>query len=380
MACWVVGLPTSFALQNVGVALVAAAGVFFRPPEAPRRFPPWLVPPLLYWAWMIGRGVADPTPFFFQKMQLYLLWGAVPVAVWLNAGRVRRRMPHFLTGFSIWMTAYAVAAAIRYWADPEGVLRQMAESGPFPLPFNTHHIYYGAMMGTAVLIFIDRAMRNRWYGGAALATFALLHITTSRTALASLYAALVGGLGWVAVRRRRWGWLAVVLGGTLAAGVAAYGLFPTFRIKVDTFRHEVRLWREGANPNDRSLLIRWETWKKGLELWQEHPWVGVGIGRFPEAVAEIYRRGTWLVEPYHLPPHMQWLYTAAATGIVGLVLLIWVWGVVPLRALRKGRWLPMAWGLLMAGVFTSEFFLERQTGLAFFLLFWTVWNVELDHA
>jgi len=380
LAAFTVGLLTLFPLQNIGLMLMALAGLLEPPPLHVFR-KSWLWLPVLYYAWAVITAIPPMDAELLKvKAALYVLFLAWPFVVMLNKERLLRILPLYLKGFALWVLLYAVAAAGLFFTDSESALAAMKQSKPFPLPFHTHHIYYGAMVAAAVLIFIWLGLqtrKKRWWG-AALMLAVLFHVTVSRTGLAALYAALAVAAMAIAVLHRRMGW---ALGGVAVLAlfiVGAYRASPPFQVKVDDFFHEIQLLREGANPNDRSLLIRWESWKAGWHvIHTTFPW-GAGLDRLPAAVQQAYEGRTWLVPEQRLPPHAQWLYTTAALGMPGLILLL----LITFRPLWVGwhrrRWLPMAWSVLMAVVFISEPFLERQTGIAFFFFFWTLWNIYLD--
>ncbi len=380
IAIFSVGLLSFFSLQNIGLILLGIGGLVDPPALASFRRK-WLAIPLLYYAWAFVSGIPPAnSAFFTQKMALYSLFLAWPVIVMLHRKRILRDARTYFKGFVLWVLLYAGAAVVLFLLHAPSALSAMKRSASFPLPFHTHHIYYGAIMATAILLSLWLALTERakaWLAVGGLLTV-LFHVSVSRTGLAAFYVAFVIALLLIARYYRRMKW---AFGGLMIITIfigGAYLFSPPFRVKADTLFHEMQLLRQHANPNDRSLLIRWESWKAGWRIIQDYFPRGTGIDRFPEAIRQAYEGRTWLVPEQRLPPHAQWLYTAGALGLPGLLglLLLTLW---PLwQGIRRRMWLPVAWAALMAVVLVSEPFLERQTGIAFFMFFWTLWNLFLD--
>jgi len=65
------------------------------------------------------------------------------------------------------------------------------------------------------------------------------------------------------------------------------------------------------------------------EAWQQHPWVGIGLGEFPSRVRRAFEEGR--IHAYYsggADPHSTWLGAMAETGLIGLVGLVGYWIVV----------------------------------------------------
>lgn len=82
---------------------------------------------------------------------------------------------------------------------------------------------------------------------------------------------------------------------------------------------------------------------KGIawEAWGRHPWVGGGLGTFPQAVAAAFRAGR--IHYTTADPHSTWWGALAETGLIGtLGLLLW-WSAVIRLGRRADQHTPHRW-------------------------------------
>jgi O-antigen ligase len=103
-------------------------------------------------------------------------------------------------------------------------------------------------------------------GLGAIGAMALL-LSGSKGAMLAGAIALMFQAGLRGITGRRAGWAALAVAGIGVAAVAVRG----------------GVWGEWASPQgERSLLFRWHYWQGAARMWAEHPWLGVGPGRFQE--------------------------------------------------------------------------------------------------
>ena len=74
------------------------------------------------------------------------------------------------------------------------------------------------------------------------------------------------------------------------------------------------------------VATRVDIWRAGVDIWEEHPLVGVGIGGFPQAYSEAHLPGKQFLPGtvFAPPPHAHnlILQQLAETGLLGLVSLL----------------------------------------------------------
>ncbi|MGI9604747.1 MAG: O-antigen ligase family protein [Acidimicrobiales bacterium] len=170
----------------------------------------------------------------------------------------------------------------------------------------------------------------------------LLFATGSRGSLvAAIPAAL--GVGWMVLRSSRRPLLLVLAGGSVAA-VFAFSLVQSSTAE----RYEE--WLQSPLASDASASDRVDLAKRAVDVFGDHPILGVGPGALPPMTRDINGRA--------LDAHNTPLDVAAEQGVVGLALLgIAVLAPVPQLARRRERWstasLVLLGGVLMQSMSLS---------------------------
>lgn len=115
----------------------------------------------------------------------------------------------------------------------------------------------------------------------------------------------------------RWKKRAVMFSGAVA-GVAAYFVLVKFRaLLAEQFLELFSL--AGSDSDQGSLLMRFALVQHGLEVFREHPILGVGFGHYPAySAVPIFVSGA---ETFVSSPHNGVVTIAAETGIAGLLAL-----------------------------------------------------------
>jgi O-antigen ligase len=70
-------------------------------------------------------------------------------------------------------------------------------------------------------------------------------------------------------------------------------------------------------------LERLAHWQSALDMWRDHPWLGVGFGNYEAAYAE-YALPKWPLALGHA--HNYYLNVAAEAGAIGLLAYLMLWG------------------------------------------------------
>jgi len=216
------------------------------------------------------------------------------------------------------------------------------------------HITQNILMAFGCLLFSELArdaagsrLRLLWGALAGLAAFNVLFLVRGRTGYLVLAALAVLYL----FTRLRWRGLLAAVVLVVAGFVSAYELSPAFHQRVSTGMGEMSQ-QPGETPQG-GVSVRLEFYRNTLGLIRDHPMLGVGTGGFVHAYAGRVQ-GTPM-EPTR-NPHNQYLLTAAELGVVGLVLLLFLFaqqwrcaGRLPnehLRALARGLVLTIMVGSL----------------------------------
>jgi putative inorganic carbon (HCO3(-)) transporter len=83
-----------------------------------------------------------------------------------------------------------------------------------------------------------------------------------------------------------------------------------------------------------AVLERMAHWQAALDMWTDHPWLGVGIGNY-EPVYARYALPQWPLPLGHA--HNYYLNIGAETGVLGLLAYLLLWGAALAGAWRATR-------------------------------------------
>lgn len=103
----------------------------------------------------------------------------------------------------------------------------------------------------------------------------------------------------------------------------------------------------GAEITDANFAVleRMAHWQTALEMWTDHPWLGVGIGNYAPLYAR-YALPLWPLPLGHA--HNYYLNIAAEAGVMGLLSYLLLWGAALIHswraAYRATGWL---WGVAL---------------------------------
>jgi len=161
-------------------------------------------------------------------------------------------------------------------------------------------------------------IRWRWGWGvlAVLAVCNVMLMVQGRTAYLILPAlailCLYAIFGWKGIAA------ATVL--VVTTFIGAYGLSTSFHNRVEEAVVNANNWSPEVAAND-AVTERLEFYYNTVEIIREHPLIGVGTGGFAEAYAKhVVPKG---LAPTR-NPHNQYLLVMAQVGVVGLLLLLWL--------------------------------------------------------
>lgn len=178
--------------------------------------------------------------------------------------------------------------------------------------FQDANLYAGYLLiSLVVVIAVEAIQRTPW----TLVQVGLLAggviLTASRGALVTLVVAAIVGALMVSRGRIR----IVLLGLGVAAG-AFFGALRSGLLAATGIPAIDRLQSSTLSIGDDPRLA---LWTRALELWEEHPFLGVGIGQYRRFSADAYRE---LASGYGYIAHNTFLSFLAEMGVVGLALCV----------------------------------------------------------
>ncbi len=277
-------------------------------------------------------------------------------------------------GYQAWITIVFGIAIVTYATlvlrYPEQMDALIAVGKAIPTP--TEHVKYsmfnayGAIAGITLLRYhrgqLARAIQYL-VGVCTVILIIGMHLLAVRTGLLILYSSILYLGIYEIIRYRRYR-MGIAILSTLVLGLfIGYQNSKTLQTKVGYMLHDWQMYRSGTGQaySDSERIY---SLQMGVELWQEAPITGVGIGQLHERSQSYYAahgRGD-----YYNVPHSQWLYILSGAGIIGFILFL------------AGYFGPLIYGRsdvflqLLYLNFTLSFFvensLERSMSIAFFLV------------
>jgi O-antigen ligase len=387
LALMATGLTTSKVALSIGSLLILVGGIWQLAQQGFRLRPGEhklaLLMGSLFLLSIIGFFFTENRSGWLDDLRIKLPILLVPISVSLCAPFTKKEIHSLLGLFVLTQLVIGGASLIAAYSDYSQMFQRVSANASVPVITGLNHIYFGPALGLAGLIGLswgwrqnDKRLRMAFViGGLLCALF--LHLFTSRTGFMAFYAGIGGWILWLMIDRKAWLWglVAVVLIASIP--VLAYYTVPTFnkRVHVTTWDIEQFMLRsEGDGQADFSGLtvgLRFVAWKASYQIWQESPVLGTGLGDMEEELYKEYQemgvkaKGKQLLRS----SHNQYMEYLAGAGVVGV---LWLLAVLLLPLLYRPYnseallWIHTA---MLAASCLSESFLERQVGVAFYILF-----------
>jgi O-antigen ligase len=195
------------------------------------------------------------------------------------------------------------------------------------LPAPTNHIRYSVIIAVSMVICLAFAIEDkrykyaweRWiYGLLSVYLFYFLHLLSVRTGLAIGYAGIAFLMLLYARHLKRWKQF-TILALILLAPVAAYKSMPGFQQKIHYTLYDLGKFTEGQGDH-YSDAERWQSWRAGLDIGNQHPFFGTGTGKFRQELKAYYAEK--LQKETYERPHNQFINVFACFGLFGLCVFL----------------------------------------------------------
>jgi O-antigen ligase len=331
-----------------------------------------LLAPALSYFW------SENTHFWAGQTRVRLPFLILPLA-FANAPTLSRWQYRSVLYLLVWvMLILCIGVGIHFYLHQEQIISDLQHGRPIPVPRN--HIRFNLLLATAILSggwlwwqrFVWKYAWERTLLAATLVfLFLFIHLLSVRSGLAALYAALLYSVVFGIVRYRKWklGLAALCLMALMP--VVAFETMPSLRNRVYYMWYDWQKFRENAG-GEYSDAMRWVSLEIGIQLWQQHPVLGVGAGDLP---VEVQTLANEQYPNYTLDtklPHNQWIYILCSTGLLGFLMSL-IAILAPLGSQSARRlYLFMAFQVMIFISFLVEYTLETAIGVAFYLFF-TLW-------
>lgn len=260
-----------------------------------------------------------------NQLRLYGYWIIIPV---LALNLKKEWLPNIITAFLGGMFISEIIAYgiyFEWWTFKD-------RTPDYPAPFMSH-IHYSIFLATTSIILLSRLLSKRYSWRSKLPMFIFfitstgnLMISTGRTGQLGFFVAIAIVMIIHYRLTIRSLIFFTVFAVTLAVG--AYSTIDLFKMRVDQATQDVRKLQTG--DYESSWGWRAAFWVVTGDIVREHPMLGAGLGDYRLAAREALEKNShgfneatiaWCSDTHF---HNQYLMILAQTGLVGFVLMIWL--------------------------------------------------------
>jgi O-antigen ligase len=306
--------------------------------------------------------------------------------VFVNLPVLTSRQYKLVLYLLVWvMVVLCIGVGINFLLNYSLIIDDLNHGRPVPVPRN--HIRFNLLLVTAffsgVWLLQQRFVWKYTWERTALFVavifmFLFVHILSVRSGLVALYLALIFTTGWVIVQTGRWKLGAAALMLIVLIPVIALQTVPSLQKRISYMAYDWKKYRENAG-GEYSDAQRWVSLRIGLILWEESPWIGIGVGDMPMEVQRVAndQYPNYSIDPKL--PHNQFIYILCGSGLIGLGLSLLAF-LAPLSSRRARRFYLFAvFQVIVFVSFIVEYTIETAIGVAFYLFF-TLWFMKMPEA
>lgn len=196
------------------------------------------------------------------------------------------------------------------------------------IPTPGSHIRFSVIVAISMILCAGFAIENwklkfaweRWaYAVTAVYLFYFLHILSVRSGLTIAYAGILILAIFYLRRLKIWiqlGMAAMII----VAPLIAYKTLPGLKVKVDYTLYDLGKFKEGQG-DEYSDSQRWVSWRAGLLIGNQHPFFGIGTGKFRSTLDDYYKSQ---LKEYSWRPQNEWINVFAIFGLFGLIIFLFI--------------------------------------------------------
>lgn len=223
---------------------------------------------------------------------------------------------------AVWSSIWVQVA---FYSEHYLFSQSLGFGGSLPTPIN--HIRYSVVVAVSMILCLAFAIEGwkikyqweRWaYGFASVYLFYFLHVLSVRSGLAIAYAGLFLMVIFYLRTFNRWKQMAIVTC-IILAPFMAYKLLPGFEQKVNYTVYDLGMFRQDQG-NAYSDSERWDSWRAGIVIGNQHPFFGTGTGKFRPTLKQYYKEE--LKKEEYTRPHNQFINVFCEFGLFGLSIFL----------------------------------------------------------
>ena len=319
---------------------------------------------------------SDDKVYWLSWVRIKLPFLALPLAFAPIARLSQKSFVLLLYGFIATFFVCTSLVLGNYALHFTSMTSSFSQGTQIPMPFS--HIRYTLMLAFSFFCAVYLWQQNlfaqskneKWLQIAyALFAFIALHILSVRSGLLAVYLGLLY-LALLEIFKRR----QLILGAAIILCIVvlpflAYRYVPSLHNKIGYMQYDLEMYQKG-NINEHSDAMRLLSMQIGLQIWHEHPVLGVGAGDLRDETYKIYAQRYPQISDYNRRlPHNQFIWVLATTGAVGLALFLLAF-FFPLLTTGYYKYGPILilHMMVFSSFFTEDTF-EEQMGSGFYLIF-----------
>jgi len=334
----------------------------------------YLAVTLFFFIVLLSGLFTDDFSYWLERLRLKVPFLGLPF-VFASMPKLSRRQYLGLFYFLVLLIfVTSIGIGVNYALNFEAIQVAIGRGQAIPTPRN--HIRFSLVLALSILAgghlftqqFYWRKRWERWLIlGITLFLFFFIHVLSVRSGLLVLYMAI----GVLAVRymvvTKKYAVGIAGLAGLLLLPILAYIFVPSFKMKIDYARWDLKMHLSGKGEH-YSDSGRITSLKVGLQIGNEHPVLGVGAGDLKQEVQRVYANDYATIDQ-KLMPHNQLVSVYAGMGIVGLLLFLFAF-FYPLFYHKNYRDnLFLAFHVVVFFSFMIENTIENSIGIAFYVFF-----------
>jgi O-antigen ligase len=375
-----IGFTASRALLSIGMGLIVVAALLnLRTINFKTQFSckAILAPTLLFVAVALSFFWSENKSIWWNFTRVHLPFLILPLSFWTLKSFSKRQFEIIVITYVLAFLASTLLVLGNYFWHFKNINEQIIRGGSIPMPYS--HIRYALLVVMAFFASLWLSMNSQFISkkfslAVAAFFFLVIHILSVRSAIFSLYAALIVFLFY---QLKSWGVKKVSLVFAVVIVFVSIIFFtvPSLKNKINYMRYDLR---EYANNNnlDASDGMRLRSWKAGWEVALRQPFYGAGYGDIYDEMSKWYEQ--------HFPelqtdqkklPHNQFLWWWLSIGWLGLFVSIAALLFPLIVNWNRVDWLIKVFYVVLFTSFLWEPTLEEQMGTGFCI----VWLMLLIH-
>lgn len=335
---------------------------------------------------VLSRLYIEDVGLYIKELQLklpflFVAWGIVLVA----NDEFIAKLKYVYYVFIATITLVSILTLANYYFNYITINQTLGYSGAVPVFTGKSHIYFG--MSVAFAIFLSIYVAFKYHSEniknililllASISNLLLILLTANRTGMLCIIAVFAFLLIYFLIKFPKKGFY--TLSGLVIVVIITFlsvKYIPAIKIKYGMTRYDLEQLKEN-NPDNYSISMRIETLKIGWEVFSENLLIGVGPSEVGNKMKEMYvKTNSKLSIENRWNPHNQFFYTFVSFGLIGGSLFLIAF-ILPFFNGQLSNIIFMIFWVTIFATMQVEAIFERQIGIAFFVIFWTILQLEI---